>query len=392
MFAAIFGMVACTGDDDGGAGSTSTAAVSAPPRVAPPELRLADAPDESQPVGPPAGSPIAEVRRDCGSSEVLPAGGSIWLYCDTTFFEPGGRLRWFVNTSAAVATADEPLVMHERLAADGMVHPLLTPHPEYPQCDPGEGRFTWPTSGVVVPRQQGASEEVLAIFYENVCVVPGDFEGGDSGVAELELPEGPIEGEPRNAIEARIVEDRVFARAANGSPFGQASVRVGDLVYVYRCPLDDLACSVARAPADLDSLADPESYEVWTGSRWVAHGTGGAAVGPMEMPHPVRGLKPSVAWLEDLGVYVFVDHPAWEPSTVQLRVAADPWGPWSEPLAVKLPGCAGEWPDVCFAAEVHEDLSHGGLIALTWFDPTFPAGDAVPLRFATVGVEVDGGR
>lgn len=364
----------------------STTSVPAPA----PLVRITDSSVESQPVGPPAGSPIALVRRDCGSSEALPGGGSIWLYCDSTLFESGGRLRWFVNTSAAVASAEHPLVMQERLERDGRVHPVLTPRLDYPRCDPGEGRFTWPTSAVVVPRDGDQdAEAVLAIFYENVCVVPGNFEGGDTGVAVLELTDGAVAGAPADLIEATIVEDRVFSRAENGSPFGQASLRVGDLVYVYRCPLEDLPCGVARAPANLEALADPDAYEVWTGAQWAPQGVAGEAAGTMTMPGAVRGLKPSVAWLEDLGVYVLADHDAWDPSTVRLHVAATPWGPWSEPARIDLPGCTGDWPDVCFAVEIHEDLSGDDRIALTWFDPTFPAGEAVPLRFAAVGVAVD---
>src|SRR5262245_15793533 len=108
---------ACS-DDDAAPPATETTVGDPSGRL---QVQLVDAPTESQPVGPPAASPLALVRRDCGSSEPLPAGGAIWLYCDTTLFEPGGRLRWFVNTSAAVATDGEPLGMRERPAGDGLV-------------------------------------------------------------------------------------------------------------------------------------------------------------------------------------------------------------------------------------------------------------------------------
>jgi hypothetical protein len=340
---------------------------------------------ESRPVGPPADSPLAAVRRDCGSSEALPGGGRIWLYCDTTMFHPDdGRLQWFVNTSAAVATDDEPLVMLESLDRDGRVHPLLEPGLDYPRCGDGEGRFTWPTAAVPADDD---GREVLAVFYENVCVVPLDFNGYDSGIAVLDLPADPPEALAEQPIEAEIVEDRLFTRDERTAPFGQAAVRVDDQVYAYRCPRRDAACEVARAPARLEDLADITMWEVWDGTGWVPHGDDGAAAEPMVMPDPARGLKPSVAWLEELGVYAMVDNPAWAPSRVHLRVAEQPWGPWSARVIVQLPGCEGDWPDVCFAIEIHEHLSDEGTIGLTWFDAALEVG-TVPMRFAAVEVTV----
>jgi hypothetical protein len=339
---------------------------------------------------------LALVRRDCGSSEALPDGGRIWLYCDTTMFDEGGRLRWFVNTSAAVATEDDPLVMLETTDRDERVHPLLEPGLDYPRCADGEGRFTWPTAAVPVdgaPATTGnADDEVLAIFYENVCVVPRDFEGYDSGVAVLELNGRTVADLAGAPIQASIVEDRLFQRTVRTSPFGQAAVRVDDVVYAYRCPRSDESCEVARAPARLDAIADLASWEVYDGDGWVPHGADGSADRPMEMPEAARGFKPSVAWIEELGVYVWVDNQAWSPAVLDLRVANHPWGPWSEPVDVALPGCEGEWPDVCFAAEVHEHLSTGDSVGLTWFDPTYAAGTAVPLRFAAIDLEVRASR
>jgi hypothetical protein len=357
-----------------------------------PALRIVAAPAASEPVAPPAGSPLATVRRDCGSSEPLPGGGRIWLYCDTTMFEPGGRLRWFVNTSGAVATDDEPLVMLEATDPDGRVVPMLEPRPTYPRCEAGEGRFTWPTAGVRVAagaeHDEDGDGEALAIFYENVCVVPRDFVGNDSGLAVIDPPTVPPEQLAADPLEATIVEDRLFERPEDARPFGQAALRVDDVVYAYRCPRSDRPCSVARAPARLEDLADVTAWEVWDGQGWAPHGEDGAAAQPMEMPGAAFGFKPSVAWLEDLGVFVLVDHLVFAPSVLHVRVADEPWGPWSEPQRVDLPGCQADWPDVCFAVEVHEHLSGPGRIGITWFDPTYPPGEADPLRHGTVEVAV----
>jgi hypothetical protein len=355
-------------------------------------------PAESRPVAPAAGAALEPVRRDCGFSIPLPAGGALWVYCDTTLFD-GDRLRWFVNTSAALATDEDPLVMLDHVGNDGVVAPFLEPDSDYPDCGGGENRFTWPMSGVMVADPDGSPDEpdrqVAAVWYHNVCVVPDAFEGRDAGLAVFEPPAGapdPAPGpEDREPLEGEIVDDRIIPDPAGGGPFGQAAVRVGDLVYLYRCPRADAGCEVARVPADLEAVSDRTRYEVWTGSGWAPHGADGSAAAPMEVPDPAWGLKPSVAWIEDLGVYVYVDHRMASPGTVLLRVADEPWGPWSPAAEVDLPGCDADWPDVCFAVEVHEHLSADGEVGLTWFDPAFPRGEQPPLRFAAVGVEVGNG-
>jgi hypothetical protein len=284
--------------------------------------------------------------------------------------------------------------MLDHEARDGSVAPFLEPDDDYPDCDDGEGRFTWPMSGVWVTdptaRTDSPERQVAAVWYHNVCVVPGAFEGRDAGLAVFEppaaAPDADLPGPDREALVADVVDDRLIPDPLDSGPFGQAAVRVDDLVYLYRCPRSSDPCQVARVAADLAAVADRSRYEVWTGRDWVPHGTDGAAAGPMQMPGSRRGLKPTVAWVEDLGLFVYLDHRMVEPGTVLLRVAADPWGPWSPPAEVDLPGCDGEWPDICFAVEVHEHLSSGGAVGITWFDPAYPRGREAPLRFAQLEV------
>lgn len=356
-----------------------------------PALLGATAPRESRPVAPRADSGLAVVRRDCGFSVPLPAGGALWVYCDTTEFGSDDRLRWFVNTSAALATDEEPLVMLDHEAPDGRVEPFLEPDAGYPVCGDGEGRFTWPMSGVLV---EGSDQPVVAVWYHNVCVVPGAFEGQDAGLAVFEppaaAPDGDAPASERPILRGEVVDDRIIPDPPDSGPFGQAAVRVDDLVYLYRCPRSSEPCEVARVPADLVAVSDRARYEVWAGTGWAPHGSDGSGTVPMEMPGSRRGLKPSVAWVEDLGVFVYADNLMVDPGIALVRVARSPWGPWSPPIEVDLPGCDGSWPDICFALEIHAELSSDGEIALTWFDPAFARGVEPPLRFARVGLDVDG--
>lgn len=372
-----------------------------PPR---PQVRVLTPPVESHPVAPAPESPLAAVRRDCGISVALPAGGALWLYCDTATFGPEGRLAWFENTSAAVASDAEPLVMLERTDPRGHAAPFLEPA-AYPTCEGGQGRFTWPTAAVLVDRASEPADTptdpVVAVFYENVCLVAGGPDGQDAGVATFEVPStavptGSLEGwEPAGFLTGRLANDRLFPRppddqAGDEHPFGQAAVRAGEHVYAYRCPNTDGACTVARAPATLDAVADPDAWAGWDGEGWTAALD---TATPMDQPDaagpdPVRVVKPSVGWVDDLDLYVQVAHVWGKSHLITLRVAADPWGPWSEPAEVRLPGCEGRYPDVCFAVEVHPHLSTADAVAITWYDPAVAIGGPSPTRYAELPIAV----
>jgi hypothetical protein len=109
----------------------------------------------------------------------------------------------------------------------------------------------------------------------------------------------------------------------------------------------------------------------------------------MVMPDGFEGTKPAVEWVEALDLYVMVNHPLDATGTIALRAARTPVGPWSAPASVDLPGCAGFYPEICFAAEVHDHLSDEGAVGVTWFDPTVEPGAESPTRFAQVPVSVD---
>ncbi|MDZ7733096.1 MAG: DUF4185 domain-containing protein [Acidimicrobiia bacterium] len=240
-----------------------------------------------------------------------------------------------------------------------------------------DNAFTWPTA--VVPLPSDPEVDRFAVYYENVCVRPSGPDTHDIGVAELRYD--PDEGvdEP---VQAEFLEPRLFEHGPEGW-FGLSAMTHDGHAYVYRCPPSDGACAVARA--GLDRMADPAAYEYWGGEAWEANE---AAATPMAMPDPSRRVKISVERVEALGVFVMAEHRQENGRYVDLRVARRPWGPWSAPAEIELPECAGFYPEICFAAEVHGHLSDGDTVALTWFDPGRDTES--PTRFAQVPVEIAG--
>lgn len=378
----LFGLAlaACGGGSDADPSRPAAAAASRPTADAPPPTVDVAPLEASEPVGPPAGSPWVGIRRDCGLSVPLSDGSALWLYCDTLRFTPDGDLEIFLNTSVARAEADAPLEMVDQPDRRGDLRPVIDPVPGYPPCTAGQGSFTWPTAALVDPQPDGADRVV--VYFENVCVLPGVLDGYDVGVAEIVYdPSRPPD--PNHPIVAEVLEPRLFARD-DREPFGLAGVLVDDLAYVYRCPAGAKPCEVARAP--IDDVADANAYRYWSGDGWSADAADAA---PMAMPDPVDGTKPAVEWVEALDLFIMVNHPVESTDTVLLRVAPTPTGPWSAGAPIELPGCQGFYPLICFAAEVHEQLSDDASVGLTWFDPTVPPGPESPTRFAQVAISVD---
>jgi hypothetical protein len=373
---------ACSTDPGGEVhGSDGTVAV---PRPAP-TLAVEDGIEASEPVGPPADSDLVGIRRDCGQSVALGDGRALWLYCDTVLFDADGALELFLNTSSALAEPDAPLVMIDQRDRRGEPVTLIDPAPGYPPCEASQRSFTWPTAAAVVPDDTAGRDRVL-IYFENVCVLPGEVDAYDVGVAEVVYDHDEPQ-DPNRPLRATVLEPRLFPRA-DRAVYGLAAVldADGDHVNVYRCPASDDPCTVARAP--VDDVADASAYRYWDGEGWQPEA---AAAAPMIMPDTLQSTKASVEWVDDLGVYVMASHPVTETETVVLRAARAPEGPWSDPVEVPLPACAGFYPTICFAVEVHDHLSDAAKLGLTWFDPTYEPGGESPTRFAQVAVSVDGG-
>src|SRR5690606_32356091 len=129
-------------------------------------------------------------------------------------------------------------------------------------------------------------------------------------------------------------------------PFGLAAVAHDDWLYVYRCPAADEPCTVARVRPD--DAASAAAYRYWTGDGWSDDPDDAR---PMTMPGVREGTKPAVEHLDELDLFVMANHPVADTGIVELRFAASPTGPWSETVALDLPGCAGFYPEICFAAE-----------------------------------------
>lgn len=386
LFAAL--TVGCGGGPASSAGPTSTpttrppatastattSTVLSPAAVPAPVLEAAE---PSRPVAPPAGSPSATIRRDCGMSTALSNGRTLWIYCDTALFGTDERLEYFVNTSAAVATPDAPTVMVDNVDPDG--HPLtfLRPEDDYPRCSSEEKRALWPQSAVTILATDAQPRDRVLVWYSNVCLVPGGAQTSDIGLAEAWFDVGPGASAAPTSVD--ILDARLLPKLGAAGGYGVASVIDGPDAYLYWCGQDTEPCRIARVA--LDRVADPTAYRYYDGADWVPDAT---AARPLAMGESRLRIKASVQWVAPLDRYVMADVDAW--NHVSLRVAPRPEGPWSAPATVTLPGCAEAFPDNCFAVEVQPQLSDAAHVAVSYFDPVRPYGNEPTTRVVDIPI------
>jgi hypothetical protein len=376
-------LVACSSGASGTARDTDTTQPHEPAeariRDGAPRVTILD--EKPTEVGPPPGSPLAGIARDCGMSTPLSDGSSLWLFCDTGWRDESGILRWFVTGSAAFVpnSADngvDRLPVHEPVDADRRPFPLLAVTGEFPRCDPGtDQRLLWATSAITVPEEPDLDRVLL--WFEAICVRDMIPHPAGIGLAELEVSLPASADAP---LQATILVESLFPRTEPRTDFGHAAVRDGDTLYLFACEALTDECSLARVP--IDGVTVRDRYEFWTGEAWSSDL---AERSVMEVPDPQRTIEPSVAWIEGLDRYVRVGMGI---NDISVRTASDPRGPWSTPGTVDAPGCRYFYPKSCFALEIHPELSEDDRVVVSLYDPNVDAHEASPTRLVHLEVTV----
>ena len=355
--------------------STTNVAGGPPGATVGPDARFVVAPHPaaSRGVGPPEGSPVTGIRRDCGMSTPLSGGRALWIYCDTGIWGADARLQYFVTTTATVASPDEPLVMRDALDATSRPVGFLTTADDYPVCHDGARRSAWPMSAVTVP---GDGSDRVLIWYHNVCLVPRAAETFDIGLAEIVIP---ADHRPEDPLVAHVVTPRLFGKLGRGGSFGAAAeVFEGD-AYVWWCDLAETPCFLARAP--LDRVQDLAAYTYWTGAGW---GAEQGRMAPLPLGPVASRISSSVRWVPALASFVMLDMDGW--GRLDLRFADRPEGPWSAAQTSILEECPGTYPENCFAGAIHAQLSDAAHLAVGYFDPRQPFGTGRSTRVIDIGL------
>jgi hypothetical protein len=307
------------------------------------------------------------VTRDAGVNARLRDGSIIWFFGDTGQFGLDGRITHFEIGSAAWAPTDHPTETHDYLAANGAPLEFAKPTSAFPPCPPDAPvAGMWPASAVV---QHRATTDRVVLWMMNECL--GD--GGTShqfGMSVGEWVYDPTHPPDNQRVEVTVLEQVLFPTGG----LGAASLLDGDTAYVYGCDVPARngfqeeygPCRAARVP--IDHVEDAGAYEMWDGVAW-SHGATPAALAMEEGGQPASPPVGPFTVTRDArsGAYVMVYSP-WPAYTdrVEIRVAAEPSGPWSVPSGVHVPGChpRGFKMTWCYGAGAQPNFGADGRLGL----------------------------
>lgn len=329
-------------------------------------------------VGPPIGHPLESIDRDAGVSAELSDGSVVWFFGDSAAYYPNGALKYFEIGTAAWAPASEPTVTIDHSVRSRPL-PLAEPTADFPVCErPSDEPGMWPLAAAV---EHVARRDRVLVWMGNVCL-GSNRSAVNQGVSVGEWWYDPDDPRVDTPVQLTVLDQNLFVPGA--TRFGDAVLPDGNgSAYVYGCeyaddPADPVGgpCHVARV--ELDAAQDRDAYQIWNGEEWVTDGEPAtvdfdAADGAGQPRGPF-----SVTHEPDSGAVVMVYSP-WPSYTdhLEVRVAADPVGPFGPPTQVLLPGCDDTLdgqPRHCYAANVQAFLSKPGVLGLGWYDQMVESG------------------
>jgi len=317
---------------------------------------------------------IPELSRDCGFSVTLSDGNLLWIYCDSFYTSNTGVLHPVLSNTAAFAGPSSMTTMQDRiynfygeniLNGDntywgGRSFITMPANPINFPCTGGI-RKAWPRGAVNVRGAgPGGSDKVL-IYYSRICdktQTAGElsYVQNGTGLAEFDYTPGsfnPTVGPTGPIVATKIVNDNLFSYI---TPFGTGAMLSNDgaYIYAYRCSAYCFVSRVATA-----NVGTTSAYTYWNGRSWGTQATKMSMTGD-SLPLALF----NVVWLPQIAKYVMTYTPCTQGcyvpwfDRIAVRTATQPWGPWSAPVNVAMPGCTSSYTATpCNAALSHLELS-----------------------------------
>jgi hypothetical protein len=344
-------------------------------------------------VGPAPGSPLYGIDRDAGIS-TRPADGSLlWLFGDSSALDTSGRLKYFVNNTAAWASAAKPTITRDGVTPQGTPYTFVTPSERFvPACPLGWSSAMWPASVVALDPEPNGEQRIVS-YFANVCLYGRTIRS--RGIAVVEWTHDPSAPPIDVPFRGSVTEQNLHPA---GSEYGTAALYDGGWMYLYHCgrptegrtgivwPNDPeySGCTVARV--DPDEVSDIGAHEYWSGASSWSEDPDDAVT--MDIPGNPNGDKElptgSFSVVDDPQFGYTMVYSPWPGFTeeVAIRTAPGPLGPWSARTVIKLPGCF-EWAAgselLCYAATAQPWRSTPGQLGIGYYDQLVALG---PVRGA----------
>jgi hypothetical protein len=275
----------------------------------------------------------------------LGRGRVLWLFGDTDLAKTPGGSRdgaFFLRNSAAVQTGSDPSHALMRFAwgvqSDGSPRSFV--------AEEGTDWF-WPGGGARIG-------DAVVLFYGRLHSPESDPHGFEQIDWRVVVVENPDE-DPS----AWTMHDATLPRDSQGVSWGSAVLLDGDFLYAYGergGASHDIA--IARWPRDRAGAGDLSSPEYFCGDRWEPSCASGPAV---VVPNGAPEL--SVHADGRLAPFVMVQTEGYGASTLALRTAPAPEGPWSNVVSFFRPPESLVADAFVYAGKAHRELAGADLVA-----------------------------
>ncbi len=345
-------------------------------------------------VAPAVDHPLHRMYRDGGVSVELTDGSTLWLFGDST----NSSVSYFVNNTAAWASADAPTTTRDVVAAE----PVLFATPPPGTCTGAEFHKAalWPEAAVALAQDDGTDRVVVVM--SKVCVGDTWLDIETVGFAVVEYRYDPTDPPIDDPIRGEVTQPHLADADAG---YGRALLHELDgFLYGYHCgsfdaddPADWGPCRAARVRPE--QVTDPAAWRYWNGGdwtdprSWTPDDTDAAA---MELPGDAQTALPvaafGVTYDEDFDTHLMVYSP-WPGfcSVLAVRASDTPVGPWTDAVEITFPGCSATDNGVdqyCYAATPQMQLCEPETFAGGYYDMKTDEGVARYYTFAAPFVVV----
>ncbi len=348
-------------------------------------------------VAPAVDHPLHLIERDGGISVELTDGSTLWLFGDSTDDSLGQNMTYFVNNTAAWASADAPTTTRDVAAAE----PVLFAAPPAGTCAESQFRKAdaalWPESAVALPQEDGTDRVVVVM--SKVCLGDTWLDIETVGFAVVEYRYDPNDPPIDEPIRGEVTQPHL-AEADAG--YGRAlMLEPGGFLYGYECgtyhPDNWGPCRVARVWPE--QVTDPTAWRYWNGGDWTDARSwveDRAAAAAMELPGTPQTALPvaafGVTYHEGYDTHLMVYSP-WPGfcDVLAVRASDTPVGPWTDAVEAAFPNCIGTIAGLdehCYAGTPQMQLSEPGVFTGGYYDMSTDVGAARYYTFAAPFVVV----
>ena len=348
-----------------------------------------------EPIAPAVDHPLHLMERDGGVSVELTDGSTLWFFGDTTDDITGSNMTYFVNNTAAWASADAPTTTRDVAAAE----PVRFAAPPAGTCDgPDLGKAAlWPEAAVALPQDDGTDRVVVVM--SKVCLGDDWLDIETVGFAVVEYSYDPTDPPIDDPIRGEVTQPHLADADAG---YGRALlVGTDGFLYGYECgtyPDDWDACHVGRV--DPEYVTDPGAWRYWNGGDWTdtrSWTPDETTAQAMELPGDAETALPvaqfGVTHYEgdddntDDDAYLMVYSP-WPGfcDVLAVRASDTPVGPWTDAVEITFPNCSDTEDEYCYAATPQMQLCEPGTFAGGYYDMKTEADVARYFTFTTTFV------